>query len=114
MHTYILMSCISSLLMIDYYVMSSPQWCSGVHYAKPPRDRGSSPVDVFCWKTLISISCSYKVKYNLCDAFMLCLDGALLSSGVNTLNSSCSDPRKNVDKGATDVFYWSTWKKHEG
>ena len=32
-HAYILMSCISSLLMIDYCVLSSPQWCSGVHSA---------------------------------------------------------------------------------
>ena len=57
---------------------------------------------------------NYKVKYNLCDDFNRCLDGALLSSEVNTLNSSCSDPCKNVDRGATVVFYWSTWKKHEG
>ena len=32
-HTYILMSCISSLLMIDYSVLPSPQWCSGVYSA---------------------------------------------------------------------------------
>ena len=42
------------------------------------------------------------------------LGGALMSSEVNTLNSSGSDPRKNVDRGATVVIYWSTWKKHEG
>ena len=57
---------------------------------------------------------NYTVKYNLCDDFIRCLDGAFLSLEVNTLNSSCSDPRKNVDKGATVVIYWSTWKKHEG
>ena len=57
---------------------------------------------------------NYKVKYNHCVDFIRCLDGAFLSLEVNTLNSSCSDPRKNVDKGATVVIYWSTWKKHEG
>ena len=39
---------------------------------------------------------NYKVKYNQCDDFIQCLDGALISSEVNTLNSSGSDPRKNV------------------
>ena len=57
---------------------------------------------------------NYKVKYNLCDVFIRCLDGALISLEVNTLNSSVSDPRKNVDRGNTVVLYWSTWKKHEG
>ena len=57
---------------------------------------------------------NYKVKYNLCDDIIRCLDGALLNSEVNTLNSSCSDPRKNVGRGATVVIYLSTWKKHEG
>ena len=42
---------------------------------------------------------NYKVKYNLYDDFIRCLDGALLSSEVNTLNSSCSDPCKNVNRG---------------
>ena len=60
------------------------------------------------------IHVNYKVKYNLCDDFIRCLDGALISSEVKTLNSSGSDPRKNVDRGATVVIYWSTWKKHEG
>ena len=32
-HTYILISCISSLLMIDHCEFSSPQWCSGVYSA---------------------------------------------------------------------------------
>ena len=41
---------------------------------------------------------NYKVKYNLCADFIRCLDGALISSEVNTLNSSGSVPRKNVDK----------------
>ena len=57
MHTNILMSCVSSLLMIDYHALSTPLWCSGVHSAEAPWDRGSSLVDVLCWKTLISISC---------------------------------------------------------
>ena len=57
---------------------------------------------------------NYKDKYNLCDEFNRCLVGALLSSEVNTLNSSCSDPCKNVESGTTVVFLWSTWKKHEG
>ena len=57
---------------------------------------------------------NYKVKYNHCVDFILCLDGALISSEVNTPNSSGSDPCKNVDSGTAVVFYWSTWKKHEG
>ena len=69
---------------------------------------------------------NYKVKYNHCVDIIRCLDGALISSEVNTLNSSCSDPRKKVDWGATVVIYWSTWgvtlsffigrheKKHKG
>ena len=43
---------------------------------------------------------NYKVKYNHCDD----LFDALISSEVNTLNSSCSDPRKNVDRGTTVVI----------
>ena len=62
-------------------------------------------------RLLFLFHANYKDKYNLCDEFNWCFDGALLSSEVNTLNSSCSDPRKYVDKGTTDVFYWSTWKK---
>ena len=57
---------------------------------------------------------NYKVKYNLCDDFIWCLDGALLSSVVYTLNSSCSDPCQNVDRGAIVIFYWSSWKKAYG
>ena len=57
---------------------------------------------------------NYKVKYNLCDVVFRCLDGALISSEDNTINSSGSDPRKNVDRGTTVVIYWSTWKKHKG
>ena len=53
---------------------------------------------------------NYKVKCNHCDIFNLCLFGPLISSEVNTLNSSGSDPRKNVDRGTTVVFYWSSWK----
>ena len=51
---------------------------------------------------------NYKVKYNHCDDFILCFDGALISSEVNTLNSSGSDPCKNVDRGTTIVLYWSS------
>ena len=51
---------------------------------------------------------NYKVKYNHCDDFIQCLDGALISSEVNTLNSSGSDPRKNVDRGTAVVIYWSS------
>ena len=57
---------------------------------------------------------NYKVKYNLCDDFFRCLDGALISSEVNALNSSGSDPGKNVDLSTTVVTIWSTWNKHEG
>ena len=54
---------------------------------------------------------NYKDMYNLCDEFIRCLDGALLSSEVNTLNSSCSDPHKSVDRGATVDIYQI---KHRG
>ena len=53
---------------------------------------------------------NYKVKYNLCDEFNRCLDGALISSVVNTLISSSSDSCKNIVRGTAVVFYWSTWK----
>ena len=51
---------------------------------------------------------NYKVKYNHRDEIIRCLDGALMSSEVNTLNSSGSDPNKNVDGGTTVVIYWSS------
>ena len=55
--------------------------------------------------TLISLfHANYKVKYNHCD-FDLCLDGALISSEVNTLNSSGSDPSEIVERGNTVIFY---------
>ena len=57
---------------------------------------------------------NYKVKYNHCDEFIQCLDGAFVSSEVNPLNSSGLYPRKNVNRGVTVDVYWSTWKKHEG
>ena len=57
---------------------------------------------------------NYKDKYNHCVDSIQCLDGVLISLEVNTLNSSGSDPRKNVDRGTTVVIYWSTWKEHEG
>ena len=57
---------------------------------------------------------NYKVKYNLCDDLIRCLDGALLSSEVITLNSSCSDPRKNVDKGALLLFIGQHGKNMRG
>ena len=47
---------------------------------------------------------NYKVKYNHCVVFFLCLPGALISLVVITLNSSGSDQRKNVDRG-TDSFF---------
>ena len=47
---------------------------------------------------------NYKVKYKHFVGFILCLDGALISSEVNTLNSSDSDPGKNVDRGNTYIF----------
>ena len=37
---------------------------------------------------------NYKVKYNHCVDFIHCLDGALISSEVNTLNSSGRIPAK--------------------
>ena len=52
-------------------------------------------------RLLFLFHANYKVKYNLCDDFTRCLDGALLSSEVNTLNSSGSDPRKSVVSGTT-------------
>ena len=49
---------------------------------------------------------NYKVKYNHCDVFFQCLDGALISSEVNTLNSSGSDLAKI--HGNTVVLYLSS------
>ena len=63
-------------------------------------------------RLLFLFNANYKVKYNNCDGYILCLDGALLSSEVNALYSSGSDPRINFDRGTTVDFYWSTWKKH--
>ena len=57
---------------------------------------------------------NYKVKYILCDDFIRCLDGVFLSLEVNTLNSSCSDPRKNVDKGALLLFIGQHGKNMRG
>ena len=51
---------------------------------------------------------NYKVKYNHCVDFIRCLDDALISLKVNTLHSSGSDLCKNVDRGNTVVFYWSS------
>ena len=48
---------------------------------------------------------TFKVKYNHCVEFIRCLDGALISSKVNTLGSSGAGPRKNVDRVTTVVFY---------
>ena len=62
----------------------------------------------FVGRLLSLFHANYKVKYNLCDDFNWCLDGALLSSEVKTLNSSRSDPCKNVDRGVTVVIYWKT------
>ena len=39
---------------------------------------------------------NYIVKYNHCVDFNRCLDGALISSEVNALNSSGSDPRLSI------------------
>ena len=55
---------------------------------------------------------NYKVKYNHCCVFLQCLDGALISLQVNTLNSSVSDPRKNVDGVTTVVFLLVVMKKN--
>ena len=57
---------------------------------------------------------NYKVKYNHCDEFIQRLDGAFVSSEVNPLNSSGSDPCKNVDRDNPVAIHWSTCKKHEG
>ena len=46
--------------------------------------------------------------------FIRCLDGALVSSEVNTLNSSGSDPCKNVDRGATVVMVGQHGKNMRG
>ena len=51
---------------------------------------------------------NYKVKYNHCEDIIRCHDGALISSEVNTRISAGSDPCKNVDRGNTVIFYWSS------
>ena len=48
-------------------------------------------------RLLFLFHANYKDKCNHCVDFHQCLDGALLSSEVNTLISSGSDPHKNVD-----------------
>ena len=53
-----------------------------------------------------------KVKYNHSDDFIRCLDGALISLEVNTLNSSGSDPRKHIERGKTVVFHQSSWENN--
>ena len=62
-------------------------------------------------RLLFLFHANYKVKYNHCDDFVRCLDGALISSEVNTLNSSGSDPRKNVDRGTLSFFIGRHEKK---
>ena len=57
---------------------------------------------------------NYKVKYYLCDDFTRCLDGALISSEVNTLISSGSDPQKNVEVVTLLFFSGRHEKKHKG
>ena len=57
---------------------------------------------------------NYKVKYNHCVDLNRCLDGALISSEVNTRNSSGSDPCNNVDRGTAGVFYRPSRNKHKG
>ena len=54
-------------------------------------------------RLLSLVHANYKVKYNHCVDFIWCLDGAMISSAVNTLNSSGSDPCKKVD--STIVFF---------
>ena len=55
---------------------------------------------------------NYEVKYNDCVDFIRCLDGALISLEVDTLNSSGSDSRKIVDRGTTVVFLLVVMKKN--
>ena len=57
---------------------------------------------------------NYKVKYNHCVDFIRCLNGALISSEVNTLNSSGLNPCKNVDRGTAVVFIGQHGKKMRG
>ena len=63
---------------------------------------------------IFPLHANYNVKYNHCDELFRCLVGAWKSSEVNTLNNSGSNPCIKVDWGTNGVFYWSTWKKHEG
>ena len=48
-------------------------------------------------RLLFLFHANYKDKYSHCVDFLQCLDGVLISSEVNTLISSGSDPHKNVD-----------------
>ena len=45
-------------------------------------------------RLLSLFNANYRVKYNHCVDVIRCLDGALIISEVNTLNSSGTDPRK--------------------
>ena len=105
------MSCISSLLMIDYcyhHRLSGAVECT----LPNPLETGVQVrlMSSVGWHEFL-FHPNYKVKYNHCDEFIRCIDGALKSLEVNTLSSSGSDPRKNVYRGATVVIYWSSWKK---
>ena len=62
-------------------------------------------------RLLFLFHANYKVKYNHCEDFSRCLDGALISSEVNTLNSSGSDPRKNV-AGVTLMLFIGCHEKN--
>ena len=97
--------------MIDFCVLSGAVGCT----LPNPQETGVQVRLMTSVGSFLSLfHANYKVKYNHCDDFNRCLVGPLISSEVNTLNSSRSDPRKNVDRGTTVVIYWSTWKKHEG
>ena len=65
-------------------------------------------------RLLFLFHANYKDKYNHCVDFIQCLDGALLSSEVNTLISSGSDPQKNVEVVTLLFFSGRHEKKHKG
>ena len=98
--------CIVIASVVQWSALSLTPW-------KPGFKSGWCPLLEVSYFYFHALMRNYKVKYNHCDDYIRCLDGASISSEVNTLNSSGSDPRKNVDRGTTVVFYWSTWKKHE-
>ena len=131
-HIYILMSCISSLLMIDHCVLSSPQWCI----------RGNTVVFYWSsWKKTLGVTLLFfigrdekNIRGNTVDIYQIkhrwwrcCFSWVVMNINIrgNTVVFYRSSWKKNIRgntvvfvklniRGNTGVFYHSSWKKHKG